>query len=950
MLLSDFSESWQLFYADEARLASFKGNEATPSMRTIRINVPEKQLSQERISTLESLTFAFGRQVDRFLQLLTMVDYRRFCIGDRYRKLRDHIVEVGADGIGKELIDRAERKRSRKHRDRIEKVATKKGGVYLPPKVEPLFSLPLQARHWKLALQQSAGIVERWWRLIQTEAAAEIRKRDRWDNFNEPERHYVARMLCSVTDEFFDVLEGKVPFLNIAGVTQIRSARGLCALIQRSVAEVQGRAPRMRQFRSVWFDEGCYSSTYYQYKDETVISLATQEASKRLELTIPGRFPAREFCVANDPKDSQKIKRVTVKHQRKPTIQTVKTDTGWEIHVAIPCKTPEPKLDPSVRRVLSYRLKFPAQKVPTRTALPSDWYDANQYVATYDFAKKETIITFLSGQGFARFEAVFDGELSIVDRRLTKGGKLVDIKQKHKPAIHILRGRKGVSRLEVLGDPIPMGQKVLEGPQNFLRLFRSDVISINGTTGMDDNTESSCWFDGRVYSVLFDEATNQTSITVNRPRNGLRFTVVVPGRPPMREVVVGKDGKKTVLDHPKKPSFRIVKMDNVKAQLEILLPVKPVSIESENAINVSRANVVSYSKGYLDVFTRSDWFGPEEYRATFDEKSQHTIVAINPSSGIEGFTFAIENHAYFADRIMRIDGTEKDVKVQNRPYLNLSYVGKDAEGKRMIEVIICQSNPSQTPNYLKPDEVLFDPNKVRIMGFDFGFTEVAYDALGNCFGANLGKIITRFVNYLVRIGRIHNIFRSLVHKHSAHGTHPNPAKAKRIIKNNLGQKTFNKRKTALRDQIRNEINHAINEMLKLHKGTVFIIEAFSQMFSMARVSKYWRRLLTSWVRGELVERLEFKAGLAGVRLVYMPTSYSSQVCNVCGDRHHRNRHGNDFICRKCHTHAHADIKAAEQLMLRLHDQRFHRYISGKEIRACHRADRKDYCKKNHLTR
>ena len=251
MLLSDFSDSWQLFYADEARLASFKGNEAIPSMRTIRIKVPEKQLSQERISTLESLTYAFGRQVDRFLQLLTMVDYRRFCIGDRYRKLRDHIVEVGADGIEKELLDRAERKRSRKHRDRIEKVVAKKGGVYLPPKVEPLFSLPLQARHWKLALQQSAGIVERWWRLIQTEAAAEIRKRDRWDNFNEPERHYVARMLCSVTDEFFDVLEGKVPFLNIDGVTQIRSARGLCALIQRSVAEVQGRAPRMRQLRSV---------------------------------------------------------------------------------------------------------------------------------------------------------------------------------------------------------------------------------------------------------------------------------------------------------------------------------------------------------------------------------------------------------------------------------------------------------------------------------------------------------------------------------------------------------------------------------------------------------------------------------------------------------------------------------------------------------------------------
>lgn len=92
MLISDFSEPSQIFYADQSRLSAFKGNQTEASMRTISIKVPSANLTEENICILDNLTSAFGRQVDRFLQLLNMVEFRRYAIGDRYRKLRDRIV------------------------------------------------------------------------------------------------------------------------------------------------------------------------------------------------------------------------------------------------------------------------------------------------------------------------------------------------------------------------------------------------------------------------------------------------------------------------------------------------------------------------------------------------------------------------------------------------------------------------------------------------------------------------------------------------------------------------------------------------------------------------------------------------------------------------------------------------------------------------------------------
>ena len=977
MLISDFSEPSQIFYADESRLSAFKRNQTKASMRTISIKVPSANLTEENICILDNLTSAFGRQVDRFLQLLNMVEFRRYAIGDRYRKLRDRIV-ANPKAFEETLVKIAEGKRSKAHRERNECIARQKGGTYQLPKVEPIYPVPLQSHHRITALQQAAGTMERWWRLIQVEAMSYIRSRKAWDELNDVERHYIAKIMCALSDEFFDVLDHKVPFLKIDNVTQIKCARGLCQLILYAVNDVRGRAPRRDTYRSVWYDVICYTSTYYAYKDETKVSLTTQVPGKLLDLWIPGKFPAREFIVEKEPaketktetesapesekaqekaqekdqkkktkekeKKDEKEKRVKVMRPKKPTIQTVKTDTGWEIHVAIPCKTPEIKLDPSVRRVSHHHLNAPVKAVPSRAAIPSDWFDASQYESTYSMTKKKTVLSFLGGKANGGFELVVEGALPIVDRRASKDGKVTDMKQKHKPAICINRGRKGVTGIAILGDPQSLQQTVLQNSKNLLRLFRTDILSLEGEAGLDSHHTTSCWFDDCAYKVFFDEKTQTTFVTVSRPRNGLRFTVELKGHQPLREFIKDANGIETKLSQPKKPTFRIVTSES-KAQLEILLPVKPHDEAPQSAIVVSRTRVVEHTGSYLDRVKVSHWFAPKEYLASFDDKTKQTHITFTPENGKPPFTVTVEGYAPFISRFVRVDGTEKIISVKENHYLSFEYVGHDDEGRRMVDIVMARACGVQSSEYLKPDEALTDPNTIRVMGFDFGFTEVAYDALGNSFGSKLGTIIKRFVDYLTRTLRVHNHFRSLVHKYSANGASPNPRKVRNILRYNLGQKTFNQRKASLKTQIKDEVNRALNEMLALHKGAVFVVEVFSKMFRMNGVSRYWRRLLSSWVRGTLVERLEFKAALAGVRLVYMPTSYSSQVCNVCGDRARANRHGNDYHCRSCGATAHADAKAAEQLLLRFHDPRFHRFVSMKDIRAIHQQDHQAYLAK-----
>jgi IS605 OrfB family transposase len=78
-----------------------------------------------------------------------------------------------------------------------------------------------------------------------------------------------------------------------------------------------------------------------------------------------------------------------------------------------------------------------------------------------------------------------------------------------------------------------------------------------------------------------------------------------------------------------------------------------------------------------------------------------------------------------------------------------------------------------------------------------------------------------------------------------------------------------------------------------------------------------RNRLSGWSFGQFREFLEYKAKLAGVPVVIVDPSYTSQECSQCGHRDRRNRKTQaSFKCLKCGFTANADHNAAKNIRSR----------------------------------
>ena len=118
------------------------------------------------------------------------------------------------------------------------------------------------------------------------------------------------------------------------------------------------------------------------------------------------------------------------------------------------------------------------------------------------------------------------------------------------------------------------------------------------------------------------------------------------------------------------------------------------------------------------------------------------------------------------------------------------------------------------------------------------------------------------------------------------------------------------------------MNRSLNEILKQYPAQVYVVEDLSHRFYLKGFSKQTNRLLSSWVRGIIAERLSFKTALQGVKLVKVPAAYSSQRCPYCGCVCRESRKGDRFECVHCGAKGHADRVACLNLLCRAHDLAF----------------------------
>ena len=242
------TELADLHFVDAKRIKELGNAAELPAYRTMVRCLDETSVEKNR-EQLEALLRAFGKERQHFIDLLFTRDHRAFCIGNRWRKLRDTLV--------------------------MEKYRSSYG---------------LQARHWKMALQTAAATVSNYWRLVQANALSRIRRKAWFARLNKLEQRYVYFLLGSLSEDFFTMLDGKCPsVVTDTEKESVASRKGLCKAMVRTIHDEQGKRPKHGRDASVWFDCSCYKALVVG--EQVRLDLMSLTPGVRLTLYVKGCVP-----------------------------------------------------------------------------------------------------------------------------------------------------------------------------------------------------------------------------------------------------------------------------------------------------------------------------------------------------------------------------------------------------------------------------------------------------------------------------------------------------------------------------------------------------------------------------------------------------------------------------------------------------------------------------------
>ena len=218
-------------------------------------------------------------------------------------------------------------------------------------------------------------------------------------------------------------------------------------------------------------------------------------------------------------------------------------------------------------------------------------------------------------------------------------------------------------------------------------------------------------------------------------------------------------------------------------------------------------------------------------------------------------------------------------------------------------------------------------NEGSLEAVDAGYTEVMTDTEGVRSGKNLGPILTKASDEqnkkMIQRHKLHS-FEKIQRKKI-------PQKAKHIRKYNLGRQKLNDTMEKVRSSISKEINTAINQLIRSKKPSILITEDLRSPFTYNK-SKTWNRRLSSWVRGEIQDRISFKALTECFRHEQVHPAYGSQVCFLCGFVDNRNRKGDEFRCLHCKHEDVADRVAAVNYARRYGDEEIRRHMPCRQVK------------------
>jgi putative transposase len=140
----------------------------------------------------------------------------------------------------------------------------------------------LQARHWKLALQDAVETWDKNWKAhfvsIRPKIVSHFKK--------EAERHY-AYWLLKGYSQFSEMMQGKVPKASFE--IDEKSCKRIATYIQRQVKKGRPKQAVVKKARSIKFDESCYS--VFEERGTQYIKIMSLEKGKRIVIPLKGKGP-----------------------------------------------------------------------------------------------------------------------------------------------------------------------------------------------------------------------------------------------------------------------------------------------------------------------------------------------------------------------------------------------------------------------------------------------------------------------------------------------------------------------------------------------------------------------------------------------------------------------------------------------------------------------------------
>ena len=285
----------------------------------------------------------------------------------------------------------------------------------------------------------------------------------------------------------------------------------------------------------------------------------------------------------------------------------------------------------------------------------------------------------------------------------------------------------------------------------------------------------------------------------------------------------------------------------------------------------------------------------------------------------------------YSNRSFRID---KDLyryytDEKDRLWINISGL---TSGKRIRLLLTSKIKINTTlivvlkDNYIKihsPSTIEINNNdNIETISIDKGFKTVITSSNNNKYGENFNDLLKMESDRLNDKNKKRNKLRFLS-KNSK-----DFIKSINIKTHNLGHKKYNHQKEIQDNKIKEFVNQSLNKFFNQEKPKILITEDLTWQ-SKFRYNKRSNRLMSSWVKGYLQDRIDFKCIVNGVHQVVVNPAYSSQFCHLCGRL--GSRTGDKFYCTQCGV-LDADYNATRNLLSRHTDKEITFYTSYKKVK------------------